>query len=70
MKNLYLLLISLLTVVTGTAQTILSTDSTEKSMQEVVISASKFLEKRKNIAQKIDVITARTIATVRYAKHR
>jgi hemoglobin/transferrin/lactoferrin receptor protein len=64
MKNLYLLSISLLTVVTGTAQTILSTDSTEKSMQEVVISASKFLEKRKNIAQKIDVITARTIATV------
>ncbi len=64
MKKLYILLVSVLAVTAGTAQTILSTDSTELSMQEVVISASKFLEKKKNIAQKIDVITARNIATV------
>jgi len=34
-----------------------------KVLDEVVISANKFSEKRKNIAQKIDVINARTIAT-------
>jgi hemoglobin/transferrin/lactoferrin receptor protein len=33
-----------------------------KQLDEVVISASKFAEKKKNIAQKIDVIGARTIA--------
>lgn len=37
-------------------------DSLEKSLQEVVISASKFLENKRNVAQKIDIITARTIA--------
>jgi hemoglobin/transferrin/lactoferrin receptor protein len=64
MKKLYILLLSVLAVISGTAQTILSTDSTELRLQEVVVSASKFLEKKRNIAQKIDVITARTIATV------
>ena len=34
----------------------------EISLEEVVISASNFAEKKKNIAQKIDVITAKTIA--------
>lgn len=38
-------------------------DSTKtKELEEVVVSANKFTERRKNIAQKIDVITARTIA--------
>ncbi|MBL7701830.1 MAG: TonB-dependent receptor [Ferruginibacter sp.] len=34
----------------------------ELNLEEVVISASNFAEKRKNIAQKIDVISAKTIA--------
>lgn len=34
----------------------------EISLEEVVISASNFSEKKKNIAQKIDVITAKSIA--------
>lgn len=34
----------------------------EISLEEVVISASNFAEKKKNIAQKIDVISAQTIA--------
>jgi hemoglobin/transferrin/lactoferrin receptor protein len=36
----------------------------EISLDEVVISASNFAEKKKNIAQKIDVITAKTIAQI------
>jgi hemoglobin/transferrin/lactoferrin receptor protein len=40
-------------------------DSAQKVIQleEVVISANKFVEKKKYIAQKIDIITARQIAT-------
>jgi hemoglobin/transferrin/lactoferrin receptor protein len=34
----------------------------EKTLSEVVVSANKFLEKKKNIAQKIDVITSRQVA--------
>jgi hemoglobin/transferrin/lactoferrin receptor protein len=34
----------------------------EISLEEVVISASNFVEKKKNIAQKIDIISANTIA--------
>jgi len=39
-------------------------DSSRKeiSLEEVVISANNFLEKKKNVAQKIDVIGSRTIA--------
>jgi hemoglobin/transferrin/lactoferrin receptor protein len=33
-----------------------------KSMEEVVISANKFAEKKKNVAQKIDLISSRQIA--------
>lgn len=36
----------------------------EKTLGEVVISANKFAEKKKNVNQKIDIITARTIATI------
>ena len=45
-------------------QKINKTDTTFKEigLEEVVISASNFAEKKKNIAQKIDVITAQTIA--------
>lgn len=34
----------------------------EKNMDEVVVYANKFVEKRKNLAQKIEVITSRVIA--------
>ena len=34
----------------------------EVNLEEVVVSASNFSEKKKNIAQKIDVISAKTIA--------
>jgi hemoglobin/transferrin/lactoferrin receptor protein len=64
MKKLYLFILSAAVSFAATAQIKPSTDSIELSMQEVVLSASKFLEKKKNIAQKIDVITARTIANV------
>jgi hemoglobin/transferrin/lactoferrin receptor protein len=39
-------------------------DTTKKQidLEDVVISSSNFLEKKKNIAQKIDLITAKTIA--------
>ncbi len=35
---------------------------TEKTLGEVVISANKFSERKRNVNQKIDIITARTIA--------
>ena len=38
------------------------TTSKEINLEEVVISASNFAEKKKNIAQKIDVISAKSIA--------
>ena len=34
----------------------------EKTLGEVVVSATKFAERKKNVVQKIDVITSRTIA--------
>jgi hemoglobin/transferrin/lactoferrin receptor protein len=37
-------------------------DTTAKELNEVVISASKFPEKKLNVAQKIDVISSKTIA--------
>ena len=38
------------------------TDTTNKKLEEVVVYANKFAEKKKNIAQKIDVIDAKSIA--------
>jgi hemoglobin/transferrin/lactoferrin receptor protein len=35
---------------------------TEKTLGEVVISANKFSERKRNVVQKIDIITAKTIA--------
>ncbi len=37
-------------------------DTTEKNLDEVLVYSNKFAEKKKNFAQKIDVITARAIA--------
>jgi len=36
---------------------------TEKTLGEVVVSANKFSERKRNVNQKIDIITSRTIAT-------
>lgn len=60
MKKIYLLAIAFGAAPCSMAQ--IATDSLEKKMEEVVISASKFAENKKNIAQKIDVISARSIA--------
>ncbi|HUC81803.1 MAG TPA: hypothetical protein VMR70_12860, partial [Flavisolibacter sp.] len=38
------------------------TDTAAKSMDEVIIYSGKFAEKKKNIAQKVEVISARQIA--------
>ena len=35
---------------------------TEKTLSEVVISANKFSERKRNVSQKIDIITSKTIA--------
>lgn len=37
-------------------------DTTEKQMDEAIVYSNKFAEKKKNLAQKIDIITARIIA--------
>ena len=37
-------------------------DTTEKNLDEVTVYSNKFAEKKKNIAQKIDVISSKTIA--------
>lgn len=36
---------------------------TEKTLGEVAVSANKFSERKRNVSQKIDIITARTIAS-------
>lgn len=38
-------------------------DTTAKNLEEAVVYSNKFAEKKKNLAQKTDVITARTIAS-------
>ncbi len=38
-------------------------DSTGKTLEEATVYANKFIENKKNLAQKIDVVSARTIAT-------
>ena len=65
MKNIFILLCLLSIGFTGFAQKkniLKDTTVKEISLEEVVISASNFAEKKKNIAQKIDVISAKTIA--------
>ena len=60
MNKIFILSILLIT----TINTIAQNDSARKeiSLEEVVLSATNFSEKKKNIAQKVDVITASTIA--------
>lgn len=54
----------LLFILKGTQAQERSTDTTAKELGEVVISANKFPEKKRNIAQRVDVIGAKFIATV------
>ena len=37
---------------------------TEKILSEVVVSANKFSERKRNVNQKIDIITAKAIAGI------
>jgi len=61
MRKLALLSALLYTSLSLCAQT----DSTdEKTMDEAVVYSNKFAEKRKNLVQKIDILTARTIANL------
>lgn len=59
MRKALLLCACLYAYITGFAQT----DTTEgKDLDEAVIYSNKFTERKKNIVQRIDVLTARTIA--------
>ena len=65
MNKIFILSGLLFMTYTGLAQEKINKKDTvlkEISLEEVVISASNFSEKKKNIAQKIDVISAKTIA--------
>ncbi len=64
MKQIYLVVLSYLVTPTTHAQNVPILDTTQKNitLEEVVISANNFKEKKKNVAQLIDVITAKTIA--------
>ncbi|HLO82392.1 MAG TPA: TonB-dependent receptor [Chitinophagaceae bacterium] len=58
------IIIFILFMLVGLQLSAQDTDTTDKyvNLNEVVLSANKFTEKKKNIVQKIDVITARQIA--------
>ena len=64
MKQIYLVVMSYMLTSITHAQNIPAADTTHKNftLDEVVISANNFKEKKKNVAQLIDVITAKTIA--------
>jgi len=64
MKQIYLVVLSYVLTSTSHAQNKAAADTTHKNttLDEVVISANNFKEKKKNVAQLIDVITAKTIA--------
>jgi hemoglobin/transferrin/lactoferrin receptor protein len=66
MKKFLIIILSFLFVQNIVAQknkTVLPDTLTSKTdLEEVVISSGNFVEKRKNVAQKIDVIAAKTIA--------
>lgn len=63
MKKKIVLPLFLLISISASAQK--ETDTVKvASLEEVVVSANKFAEKKKNIAQKIEIISARTIAAV------
>lgn len=60
----YFLLTVLFYIVIGTNAQEKKEDSASKDLSEIVISASKFPEKKRNVAQRIDVINSKFIATV------
>jgi hemoglobin/transferrin/lactoferrin receptor protein len=65
MKKIYLFLAALLILQSIHAQkntTPADTSKKQIDLEEVVVSSSNFAEKKKNIAQKIDVISAKNIA--------
>jgi hemoglobin/transferrin/lactoferrin receptor protein len=66
MKNIYLIATAclLLQFVNAQKTNAPAADTSKKQieLEEVVVSSSNFAEKKKNIAQKIDVISAKTIA--------
>ena len=66
MRKIYSMLLLLLVITKIEAQqkiiTKLDTTVKEINLEEVIISATNFTEKIKNIAQKIDIITSNTIA--------
>jgi hemoglobin/transferrin/lactoferrin receptor protein len=66
MKKIYLIGFALLCIKNSNAQinNITTRDTTKKvvALDEVVVSSSNFAEKKKNIAQSIDVISVNTIA--------
>lgn len=68
MKNFLIIIVLLLFVQNIVAQknkpVLSDTLNGKNDLEEVVISSGNFIEKRKNIAQKIDVISAKTIAKI------
>lgn len=63
MKKIFLFLLFLSFYIANFSQTT-QQDSIFKELNDIIISASKFPEKKINIAQRIDVITSKFIATV------
>jgi hemoglobin/transferrin/lactoferrin receptor protein len=63
MRKIFLLLLSACTFLYSQAQEE-PQDTSAKELNEVVISANKFPEKKLNIAQRIDVISSKYIARV------
>ena len=63
MNKIFILIASLfISTISLSQNTPADTAKKEISLEELVISASNFSEKKKNVAQKIDVISAKTIA--------
>ena len=66
MKKIYLAATALLLLQTLQAQkpVVAAVDTSKKQveLEEVVVSSSNFIEKKRNIAQKIDIISSKTIA--------
>ena len=64
MKNILLTPVIIFSILTAKAQqgNPPDTSGTALNLDEVVISASKFEEKKRNVAQRIDVVTAKKIA--------
>ncbi len=61
-KQTAMLVAALFTCIIAIAQQPKDSSLLSKELDEVVISGSKFAEKKKNIVQKIDIITSKTIA--------